>query len=291
MNNLMMMKITATIFLLSLPILCPAQIWKKNKIVIDSLIVQKKTSQAQLKLLKLEKSIAGYSAEEQFEYRLYVADFYNKNKFSFYTELEQLEKAAQIATVLYENDLKKRYALDWKIVSKVRRNGNYKFSTNWYNQNIKALKSKYGEKSIEMTEIYSVFAAQMSENADYNGAFLLVEKMLPTVVDLEKTNPSTNLAQVVHRIGFVYYNFKNLDKAFAFYQQSIEIFKKVSGENSESVAEAYSMLGETYNGVENGDLGLENTLKALAIVEKMGYGDSDLYYFNNSVGVSYTLKK
>ncbi len=284
-------RMTKKILLLSLFSLCAylvnAQSWVENKQKIDALISDNKITKAAQELFEIEKSALGFSLEDQLDFHTFAADILYDNSKLFLFSIKHLEKAVKLTEILFPDDKQKQLAIEIKWVIGIRDTDNPKFVTDWYHNNIHNLEAKYGKTSTEMARIYSILAPRFAENGNFEIAFSLINESL-AIISEHKTAQE---GQILNRAGLVYYCYGNLEKAFFYYEKSVAKIREQYGENDKRLAQAYSMLGEAYNSVENGDLGLENTLKALEIVEKTSPKSEDLHYYYNAVGVSYRLKK
>jgi CHAT domain-containing protein len=264
-----------------------AQSWSKSKQLIENCIVKNEFLKAEKEIAKVEKKWKKYIPLEQYAFYNLVSDFY-KNQEQFPKALAIVEKQFQLTQKYFLLDKKKLFEVDLKYVDALRNNENFKLSRHWFDTNIERMKLSYGELSIELAQIYTLFATILSENGDFERTFSLIDNVLHI---LENNATAPKLGNLWKKIGYIYYNFQDFENAIKYYQKALHKLTEEEGSFSPGVATLLSFLGEAYHDANQGDLSLEYSLKALKIVEEKGVDIAHLHYYCNAVGSAYFLKE
>lgn len=122
--------------------------------------------------------------------------------------------------------------------------GDYNSAITYYAKAVPLYEKVYGTKHLYTADTYFFLGLSYSSIGNYNMAIPWLEKSL-AVYDSSQGDASS-AANALLSIGNVYFDWSDYDTALDYYQKSLSLRKRVSGENHKETANCYANIGLVY---------------------------------------------
>jgi CHAT domain-containing protein/Tfp pilus assembly protein PilF len=153
--------------------------------------------------------------------------------------------------------------------------GRFEEALNYFNKFLEITEKLFGPDNPHTSDAYNNVGAAYSDLGDYDKSLEYFKKALSMRKKRGEYSPGVSTSY--NNIGSIYKYKGDYDLALSYYRRSIDIIRKLSGDNHHDLVRGYNNLGETYEYQEQYDTAFHYYDKALELERAiLGEVDPDL---------------